>query len=266
MIKFVEKRYSLSSSSVKGATTGAFVATGLSQLIGKKEAAELGKSTGRYVSKMAESAANVISSAVPKVMSTGKLQSVANAISSGIKATGNVFGSRLRSTIEMFVNPKAAIIKGAIIGAAIAAGYYIIKYLYNKADQSISSSRINSNYSLSEVDRYLRSKGYSNEKDYALDPDTADYIRTKVSIVVDKNSDNLCLTINSVNDPKLEKVTKSIIKELPTESRFYSKQSDKNNELILHVTSSNGGDSVYVGEIVEKFIQKKYPVFLVEIN
>lgn len=262
MVKFREKIYGeYSSSAVKGAGVGAAIGVSLSSVakgvIGDKKVVPVMSKLGDYATEGTIKIAEALPKKVRKMINVDSLTNILNKISK----TGNVIGSHLGDILS---NPKLAMGVGTLIGAAVALGWFIMRKSYNKIDQK--SIKLNSTYGIENISSHLIAKGFRPRRDYAIDPESADYIKTRVSIIIDRGSDDLCLTINAINDPKLEKITSTIIKELPTESRYYSKITDKANELIIHATSSDGGNSAYVADIAEKFLKKKYPVYLIEVN
>lgn len=190
-------------------------------------------------------------------------------IQKSLRGASNKFFQTL-STLGSWIikNPKTAMLSGAIIGASLAIGYYLIKAAYSRG--SSAKARFDSNSKLnsltSKIDKALSSSGYVNGKHYCMDPATADRLKTRVCIVIDSGSEEASLTINSVNEPKLEPVSRYIIKNLPSGYTFYRRDSDKSNELTLASIPTSNLDPVYIASIAERFIKKGYPVFILQLS
>lgn len=199
-----------------------------------------------------------------KAESTEKFLAKFGTVGEWLKGVNRSFWDRLSKMGKWILqNPTEASLIGAAIGASIAIGYYLIKASYNKVDQKLIGFK---GRMIDKVCEALTSMGYKKDIDFTTSPSQADYIKTRVCLVVSSTRDELNITINSVNDSKLEPIARQIIKNLPSGSKFYQRQSDKSNELTLAVTHTNNGDHIYIASIAERFIKKKYPVFIVEIN
>lgn len=276
MIKFREKQYNATSDAVSGASVGAGVGWALSKTLGglfkdkvKKVATETFKRDGKEITKdiyetvktgdqyLKESLGHASSNIENFLLKFGT-------IGEYLKGTNKAFWNKL-AKVGMWIkrNPTEASIIGALVGASLAIGYYLIKKSYNKVDQRLVGFR---GKMLDLVTDTLRSMGYERDKDFTTDPAQADYLKTKVCIVVSSSKDELSLTINSMSDPRLDSISKQIIKNLPSGTKFYKKESDKSNELSLALIPTSNGDYAYIATIAERFIKRKYPVFLLEIN
>lgn len=249
MIVFREKKYNAKSEAMAGATLGSSIGYGVGSIL----------RAGYNDPDKLKTVINNGSTAVGKFLSKFGPTS----ISKYLKGANKSFWSRLESIgLWMRNNPIEASITGALVGASLAVCFYIIKKSYNKVDRMASNivpdllDRIVSN---------LKKSGYKFNKDYTTDPAQADYMKTKVCMVISQSSSELCININSVDDPKLNTISKSIIKNLPGTAKYSKRESDKNNELTLTLIST-GNDAAYITNIVEMFIKRKYPVFLLELN
>lgn len=252
MIRFREKTYGVAADTAKAGITGASIGIGLNK-IGNAVLGGKDKSVG-YLTEAMSSASNTIESILSKSGSIGEY----------LKGVNKSFWDRLSKIGKwILTNPAKAGLIGAAVGASLAVGYYLIKKSYNKADQMLVGFR---GKMLDLVTDTLRSMGYERDKDFTTDPAQADYLKTKVCIVVSSSKDELSLTINSISDPKLDSISKQIIKNLPSGTKFYKKESDKSNELSLALIPTSNGDYAYIATIAERFIKRKYPVFLLEIN
>ena len=111
----------------------------------------------------------------------------------------------------------------------------------------------------------LTRNGYIENKDFFTDPKKADQYKTKVSIILRRDLGTMDLIVNTTYDAKLDRVTRSIFKEIPSESSFFKKSSENNIEIIVSSIDVNSSPD-YMAEVSQKFIEKKIPVYLLEIN
>jgi hypothetical protein len=280
MIKFREKQYAseLSVNATKAAGIGSGVGIALNKIGNKvlpviKKTARVDRNGNSVFNDRGEQIFNteVISTASDRLGDI--LGNARSKIDIGLSKIGTI-GEYLKGANRLFFeklgkigkwildNPTKASIIGALVGASLAVGYYLIKRSYNGVSNKLSNFR---GKMIDLVVNDLKKLGYRRDTDFTTDPAQADYLKTKVCIVVSSTKDDLSLVINSINDPKLDSVSKSIIKTLPSSAKYNRKESDKNNELSLTLMSSNG-DHAYISSITEMFIKRKYPVFLIEIN
>lgn len=156
----------------------------------------------------------------------------------------------------------ASSVSGAILGAALGGLYY----LFSKSLNS-SATRNNRKVNLPrEISDILVKSGYKREIDFTFDPKVANNMKTAVCIVISRSSDEMSLLINTINDSKLDTISSQILKNLPNTSVITRRKSDKWNELYISSMSSNNWDSGFIASIAEKFIQRKYPVYIVEVG
>lgn len=223
--------YSLLSDATKSAATGAVITAGL---------AGLNKGLKLRLDKIAVDFLSKLKTPIPPI---------------------NELGKKVSSLIEYISkNPKNAVGVGALVGASLALGYYLIKGSYNKL--SNNSAKITSNNSVSwQVADHLKASGYKSGKDYTIDPSVADYIHTKVCLVINASNDELSIISNSVDDNKLNSITKNVIKNLPDRAKYYKNESG----LTLSSFPANKLNSQYIANIAEMFINRKYSVFIVEV-
>lgn len=269
MIRFQEKQYGIGVDTARGAGIGAALAVGANKIMNTaikpdwvtRKVIKVTRN-GHLKGRKSIPPMEVIAEGLKEKSATflSKFGKVGEWLKGGNKSFWDNLG-KLGAWIMS--NPGKAAIAGAAIGASIAAGYYLIKAAYNKVDQKLTGFR---GKMIDRVVDYLITMGYKRDTDFTTNPAQADYLKTKVCIVVSSTKDVVNITVNSINDPKLEPVARQIIKNLPSGSQFYQRESDKSNELTLAVTHSNNGDHVYIASIVERFIKKKYPVFIIEIN
>lgn len=280
MIKFQEKSYS-TGDVVKGGTIGATAGYSASKLLKSMFPDKLRKiATESYKNdkgnKVTKDIYETVSTA-PEVLEAGfnKLAEGSEKILAKLPVIGKYLDGINRKFWDRLIevgkfiqkNPTTSAVIGALVGASIAAGYYLIKASYNKT--SNYASKLKGDFKgrmIEKVAEALVAMGYKSGVDFTTDPAQADYLKTKVCIIVSSTKDEVGISINSINEPKLEPVSRAIIKNLPSGTKFYKRESGSNNELTLAMTGSNNGDPTYIASIVERFIRKKYPVFLIEIN
>lgn len=285
MIKFRESQFSALSNAIKGAGIGATLGVGLNKIgnailptIQKtaRTVEKVGKGGEKYISPVFnDKGEQIVDKFVTKSSGESlgeKLMLAKDKVNSGLdfikldslKGVNNKFWNNLNKLGKWILdNPSKAAFSGALIGASLAIGYYLIKKSYSKVSNVRSS--YNGSGILGDVVDDLEKTGFKNGIDFTTDPVKADYLKTKVCLIVSSSRDEANLVINSISDPKLDSESNRIIKNLPSNTRFYKKESDKNNELTLSTIPSNM-DHSYISSIAERFIRRKYPVFLIEIN
>lgn len=90
-------------------------------------------------------------------------------------------------------------------------------------------------------------------------------MKTKVCVVISRTADELGVLVNMANDPKLKSVSAEITKSLPVDAQETEKFSDRFNDLQISSYPSSK-DSVFVFSIVESFIKRGFPVYLLEVG
>lgn len=151
---------------------------------------------------------------------------------------------------------------GLIIGAALGALVGGIKEISNRINRKNTVDH-RLMYKVVEV---LKKDNLKEGIDFTKDPKTATQLKTKVCIVISKNSGELRLSVNLVSDPKLKTVSDEIVKRLPNSSAVTEKVSDKFNDISITSISDNSVDVGLIVGIIEKFIHSGYPVYLVEVG
>lgn len=151
---------------------------------------------------------------------------------------------------------------GIIIGAALGALVGGIKEISTRINRKNTVDR-RLMYKVVEV---LKKDNLKEGIDFTKDPKTATQLKTKVCIVISKNSGELRLSVNLVSDPKLKTVSDEIVKRLPNSSAVTEKMSDKFNDISITSISDNSVDTGLIVGIIEKFIHSGYPVYLVEVG
>lgn len=158
------------------------------------------------------------------------------------------------------LNRAIAAAGGALIGAALGAFIGAIRDLDKQANKRNVNKRL-----MSDIISDLKKSGFKEEIDFTRNSKKANFLKTKVCLVISRDSDSLKLVVNTVSDPKLKRVTDDIVKNLPNMSTVNQKASDRFNEINL-TTLSSQGDSNFVSSIAERFIREKFPVYLVEVG
>lgn len=149
---------------------------------------------------------------------------------------------------------------GAALGAVAGSIWGIVKTIDTVISQGNTGHQL-----VKEVIKNLERAGYKRNQDWTTDPKYATQSKTKVCIVVSKKADELGLLVNMVNDPNLKQVSSEVLSSLPEGAQKTEKFSDRFNDLQISSTPSSG-DAVYVFSIIEKFIKRGFPVYLVEVG
>jgi hypothetical protein len=149
-----------------------------------------------------------------------------------------------------------------LIGAGLGLVLGVTKKIAEVASRLKTNRRI-----INVVTKLLKKRGFEEERDFTLDPKTADLEKTKVTILVNKGNGDLKLALNVISDEKLAKVCEKIIRDLPDKSKSTQKESNRFNEIIITTLSGGkGNDAVLISDITEKFIRAGYPVYLIEVG
>lgn len=167
---------------------------------------------------------------------------------SGVNKTGSI---RAKAMIPLM---------GAALGAVAGSLWGIVK----TADQVISQHGTGHKL-IEEVVKNLKRAGYKRDTDWTMDPKRATTMKTKVCIVLSRTADELGVLVNMANDPKLKSVSAEITKNLPVDAQETEKFSDRFNDLQISSYPSSK-DAVFVFSIIESFIKRGFPVYLLEVG
>lgn len=167
---------------------------------------------------------------------------------SGVNKTGS---TRAKAMIPL---------AGAALGAVAGSLWGIVK----TADQVISQHGTGHKL-IEEVVKNLKRAGYKRDTDWTMDPKRATTMKTKVCVVISRTADELGVLVNMANDPKLKSVSAEITKNLPVDAQETERFSDRFNDLQISSYPSSK-DSVFVFSIVESFIKRGFPVYLLEVG
>lgn len=154
-----------------------------------------------------------------------------------------------------------------VVGGSMLAGAALGALAGKLKDKEIEKSRANVDVRLFHaVLDNLRKIGFKEGYDYTRDPHMANVMKTKVCIVVSKTTNGVKLLINTANDSKLNEVTNQVKGSLGRTVISTEKMSDKFNDLTISTISSNGNDAVFVTRIIEMFIRRGFPVYIIEVG
>lgn len=148
-----------------------------------------------------------------------------------------------------------------LIGAALGA----ISGLFVEGDKFISKKSADKRLMNRIVDD-LKKTGFREGYDFTLDPKKATEMKTRICLVVTRDSGELRILINSQADSKLNHLTESVIKNIPNTSAITKKATDKFNDITITTISDSSADVGLVAGLAEKFIRNKYPIYLVEVG
>ena len=151
---------------------------------------------------------------------------------------------------------------GTIIGAGLGLLVGLSKEITKKTNRIATVDR----RLMQNVVDALKKTGFKEGYDFTRDPKTANELKTKVCIVISKESNNLSLLINTVLDAKLKTITNGMIKNIPNTATVNTKLSDKYNDISISTISDSSANTGLIAGIAEYFIRHKYPVYLVEVG
>ena len=187
-------------------------------------------------------------------------------IGAGIGGTLNKVGIKMpikfRGKTSVLDTARSMTTAGAIIGAALGA----LSGTAVEVSRLISRSQVDKRL-MERVVEDLRKTGFIEGTDFTRDPKIANELKTKVCIVVSKNSGELRILINSVADSKLKSLVDRTVKNIPNTSAVTKKATDKFNDItITTISDSSAADVGLIAGLAEKFIRSNYPVYMVEVG
>lgn len=200
----------------------------------------------------------------------GLLTGVRNGATVGAALSGGIYRfafSGKRPPIQVrniTIDTPIAALAGGIIGATLGAIAYGIKSISNRIEKKKAI-----NYRLMPaIVKELERQGHKEGMSFTRDPKHADRLKTKVSIVIYKNSGDLRLIVNTVNDDKLSRIMKDITTKIAKtrEAVFREEASDRFKDLKITAISDPSTDAGYIAWIASTFINNGYPVYLVEVG
>ena len=172
------------------------------------------------------------------------------------KVSGIYNNSSDSAALRKAVAGVSSIAIGATLGAIVGMVYDVANFFDRKnVDKRLMSRVIND----------LKKMGFKEGQHFTTNPKTATFMKTKVCLGISRSVDTLKLLVNTVNDPKLSKLSQETTKNLPSMSTRAERVTDRFNDINI-TTASGQGDSTFVSSIAEKFIRAGYPVQLVEVG
>lgn len=181
------------------------------------------------------------------------------------KNTGKTNGTRdeMRKVQKdsLSTNQRIVFLAGTtLLGAALGALVGVTRTLNDKWSQKHTNQRLTK-----PLERELKRWGYEEGKDYTFDPKRANEIPTKVCIVLSSASGELQTVINSENDRNLKILVDRIVKQSSGRIQA-STQNNRFNEITI-TTEKNASKNVkQISSIIKSFVEKKYPVYIVEVG
>jgi hypothetical protein len=253
MIKFKQKEYSLVENVLKGTLVGSAVGASVGTIANK-----LGYRTEKF--PMFKEKRKEVWDKIDK-----EEKNIENLLRSKEPGNDKIFQKKIETRNNKIRDLKSTDIAyqslgGAIIGASLGALWTAAEWVTNKF-----CGKPIINQCLDLVVTNLKKMGFKEGQHFTKDRRIADSLKTKITIAVVKTNGSLVVLVNSKNDPKLNKINKDIIRNLPTET-VSQKENDRYNEITITSMSSNNGDSVFISSLAEKFIKAGFPVYLLEVS
>lgn len=209
--------------------------------------------------KFREKSFSIISDTISGAKIGGAVAALGAPIVGRLSKNGTKFVNTSSNDVS-FIHKSLAMIGGGIV---VGASLGLLVGLTKSIGLSLNRENTVDARLLDDVERKLRK--FKLNKDFTRDPKIANELRTKVCLVISKYSDDLRILINTVNDSKLKDVTNEVTKSIPKGSIKTNTESNKYNEITLS-TLSSGKDASVIAEIAKAYIQKGYPVYLVEVG
>lgn len=149
---------------------------------------------------------------------------------------------------------------GAALGGLAGSLWGVVKTLDTKISQSSTGHKL-----IEEVIKNLKRAGYHEGQQWTCDPKKATLMKSKVCVVLSQSADNTGILVNMANDQKLKEISLEITNSLPTGFRETEKISDRFNEIQIS-SFPDKTDATYIFTILEKFIKRGFPVYLIEVG
>ena len=149
---------------------------------------------------------------------------------------------------------------GAALGGLAGSLWGVIKTLDTKISQSGTGHKL-----IEEVIKNLKRAGFKEGQQWTCDPKKATLMKSKVCVVLSQSADNTGILVNMANDQKLKEISEEIINTLPTGFRETEKMSDRFNEIQIS-SFPDKTDATYIFTVLEKFIKRGFPVYLIEVG
>lgn len=161
------------------------------------------------------------------------------------------------------ISQKMAILGAStIIGAALGALLGAVKDINSKLSRLGADNRL-----MSDVLKELKRKSFKEDIDFTRDPKLANDLKTKVCILITRDAANLKTVVNTVDDPKLKRLSDKITRGLTAKAQVrHNQTSNKYNEITISTISNCPSNVKTVTELATGFIKAGYPVYLVEVG
>jgi hypothetical protein len=155
------------------------------------------------------------------------------------------------------------VLGSTLVGGAIGALFGLAGNL----DIKHSQSQAGSDGLMGKLVRKLKDAGFKENADFTLSPKTATALKTRVTLVISKVSEDLKIVINSVNDEQVEAVRNKIMSVLP-KSIVSTTEGTKNrfNDLTVTTVSKGKNDLDLCYYLAVLFMKVGIPVYLIEIG
>lgn len=201
------------------------------------------------------------------------IQDIASNLQASALAAGTI-SSVILNNKDIIKNPtlqKALL--GTSIGIAVLSGLGILADYYSKR-KSVNEVRGSINYNLSNVLDILRYDGKVEGKDFFVDPREAESRKVNISIVIRKEVGSMDIIVkgnshkndNEPLDKKIKGLVAKVGKKKIDGVSFMNKDSDDKGHEIIATSLNTYFDPGYIADIAKMFIDKKLPVYLLEIN
>lgn len=200
------------------------------------------------------------------------LKGAAVGASVGGSLTKFALGNKKKTTVEVplrskpvTIDTKIGTIGGAIIGATLGLVASAIKTTANYINRR---NTVNKRILPKAIDM-LTKMGHREGMSFTLDPRKADMLRTKVSLVVYKYSDELRLIVNTQDDQKLNQVTSMVADKIAnaTDTAYREEASGRFKDLkITSIKGSSVDEAKFIADVASTYITNGYPVYLVEVG
>lgn len=179
-------------------------------------------------------------------------------------AAGGTLGKLIKTPLKFRgkdITGQDIAIGGAIIGAALGA----ISGTISEVNRLVSKRNVD-NRLMGRIVDDLKKSGFKEGIDFTRDPKKANELKTKVCLVVSRNSGDLRVLINTVADPQLKSLVDSTTRNIPNMSAITKRATDKFNDITITTISDSSADVGLIAGLAERFIRSKYPVYLVEVG
>jgi hypothetical protein len=157
---------------------------------------------------------------------------------------------------------------GTLIGGALGLAFGLVKKVSKAINNrsTVDSSRLMKGI----IDNLKNTRNLVEGKDFTRDPKRANELKTRVCIVISKESGDLHLLINLVSDNRLSKVTNILIHDIKKAKgdnylKVNEKLSDRYNEILITTVARDANVNLISG-VIERYVKEGYPVYILEVG